>query len=114
MGTRRNIFLSLIFTFVTCGLYGLYWHVKITDEINSIVGDSRATSGIMTLIFTIITCGLYGIYWAYTIGEKVDRIKGNLGGNSNILYLVLFLFGLGIIDYLLIQDTINKKVDGII
>ena len=114
MGTKRNIFLSLVFSFVTCGFYGLYWYVKITDEVNAIVGDSRATSGVMTLIFTIVTCGLYGLYWAYTIGEKVDMMKGNIGGNSGILYLVLFLFGLGIIDYLIIQDAINKKVDGII
>ena len=47
-------------------------------------------------------------------GEKVDMMIGNKGGNSGILYLVLFLFGLGIIDYLIIQDAINKKVDGII
>ena len=112
MGTRRNIFLSLIFTIVTCGFYGLYWHVKLTDEVNAIRGDRHATSGIMTLIFTLLSCGLYGIYWAYNIGEKVDYIKGNRNGNSGILFLVLFLFGLGLIDYMLIQDAINNRTKG--
>lgn len=113
MGTKRNIVLSLIFSLVTCGFYGIYWHIKITDEINSIVGDSNATSGVMTVIFTIITCGLYGLYWAYGMGKKVDIMKGNRGGSSGVLYLVLFLFGLGLIDYLIIQDAINDKVDGV-
>lgn len=114
MGNRRNVVLSFIFSLITCGIYCLYWHVKINDEVNSIVGDTKASSGIMTLIYTIVTCGIYGLYWAYTMGEKADQIKGNKGGNTGIIYLVLFLFGLGIIDYMLLQDTINKKVDGII
>ena len=91
--------------------YLLYWHIKVTDEVNAIIGDRRASSGIMTLIYSIVTCGIYALYWAYTMGDKVDRMKGNKAGNGGILYLILALFGLGIIDYLLIQDAINKKVE---
>lgn len=113
MGTKRNIVLSLIFTFLTCGLYGVYWHIKITDEVNSIVGDHNATSGVMTVIFTLITCSLYGLYWAYNMGKKVDIMKGNRGGSSGILNLVIYYLGFGIINYLIIQDAINDKVDGV-
>lgn len=65
----------------------------------------------MCILLTIVTCGIYGWYWAYKMGEKVDIIK-NRGGmpssNSGILFVVLQLFGLGIIDYALAQDAINK------
>ncbi len=84
----------------------------LTDEINAITEDKHATSGLMTLIFCIITCGFYALYWAYKMGEKVDLLKGNRGGSTGIMYLIIMLLGLGLLDYLLIQDTINKKVDG--
>ena len=65
----------------------------------------------MCILVTIVTCGIYGWYWAYKMGEKVDIIK-NRGGmpssNSGILFVVLQLFGLGIVDYALAQDAINK------
>ncbi len=65
----------------------------------------------MALLLTIVTCGIYGWYWAYKMGEKVDAIKSRNGapsGNSGILFVVLQFFGLGIVNYALAQDTINK------
>ena len=34
MATNRNIALCIIFSLLTCGIYGLYWFVKLTDELN--------------------------------------------------------------------------------
>ena len=45
----------------------------------------------------------------YKMGEKCDFIKG-VQGSSGILYLLLGIFGLSIVDFCLIQDTINKSV----
>ena len=41
---RRSIPLSVILTIVTCGLYGLYWIIKLNDEINQLAGEPNATS----------------------------------------------------------------------
>lgn len=81
----------------------------INDEVNRLAGETNATTGGMVFLFTFITCGIYGWYWLYKMGERCDRIKGNPYGNSNILFLILGLFGLGIVSYCLIQDTINKS-----
>ncbi|HIW83418.1 MAG TPA: DUF4234 domain-containing protein [Candidatus Dorea gallistercoris] len=108
--TPRSIPLAIIFSIITCGIYGLYWLVKLNDEVNQLSGEYQATSGGMVLVFTIITCGIYGWYWLYKMGERCDRIKG-MNGSSGILYLVLGIFGLSIISYCLIQDTINKTVE---
>lgn len=108
--TERNIAVAIILTIVTCGIYGLFWFVKITDETNELSGDTTQTSGGLALVLTIVTCGIYGIYWAYRLGEKVDNINGANGGSSAILFLILQLFGLGIINYGIAQDTINKVV----
>ena len=110
---KRSIVTSIIFTIVTCGFYGLYWIVNVTDEINILLDRKDATSGLMTVIFTIVTCGLYGLYWAYKLGENVDILKGSRGGNTGILYLIVFIFGFGIINIALAQDAINDKIDGL-
>lgn len=108
--TPRNIVLSIILSFVTCGIYQIYWMIKINDEVYVLASEPAATSGILVFLFTLITCGIYGFYWSYKMGERCDRIKGSVGGSSAILYLILAIIGLGIVNYCLIQDTINKAV----
>lgn len=83
--------------------------LKLNDEINLLCGDTNAASGALVIIFSLITCGIYELYWMYKMGEKCDFIKGTQG-SSGILYLLLGIFGLSIVDFCLIQDTINKSV----
>ena len=59
------------------------------------------------------TCYLWYLWMVLGLqdGEKVDIIKSRGGmpsSNSGILFVVLQLFGLGIVDYALAQDAINK------
>ena len=113
---QRNIGLCILLSIVTCGIYGLYWFVVLTDDINQESGEADATSGGMSLLLTIVTCNIYGWYWAYKMGEKVDIIKNKNGvpsSNSGILYVLLQVFGLGIIAYALMQDTSNKYADAV-
>lgn len=108
---QRSIGMCILLTIVTCGIYGLYWFVCITDDTNEMSGENELAGGGMALLLTLVTCGIYGWYWAYKMGEKVDIIKSRGGmpsSNSGILFVVLQLFGLGIIDYALAQDAINK------
>ncbi len=107
--TERSIPVALILSIVTCGLYGIYWMIKLNDEVNILSGEPNATSGGMVFLLSFITCGIYGIYWLYKMGERCDRIK-NAEGNSPIIYLILGLLGFSIISYCLIQDTINKAI----
>ncbi len=109
MVKEKNIALCIILSLVTCGLYGLYWFVTLTDDTNTIAGEP-GTSGVMAVILTVVTCGIYGLYWAYKCGEKIDKAHQNRGeaaSNGGVLYLILFIFG-GIIAYALIQNEINK------
>ena len=109
---KRSIPLTIILSIVTCALYTLYWEIKLTDEMNTLLGKTNATSGVMALIYTIITCGIYGIYWLYKMGQNVDELKGK-SGETGILYLILGFIGLGLIPLALVQDTINDKLDGV-
>ena len=108
---RRNIAVCIVLTLVTCGFYGIYWIVCLTNDVNTVSGDVNGTSGGMVVLLTIVTCGIYGIYWAYKQGEKLDFTKNNRGipsSNSGVLYLILQIFGFGIIAYALMQNELNK------
>lgn len=111
MVQRRDVVLGIILSFITCGLYGIYWYICLADDVNTISGV-RDTSGGMVFLLTLVTCGIYGLYWAYRCGEKIDIAKQNRGiasSNGGILYLLLYIFG-GIIAYAVIQHEINNLI----
>ena len=116
MVQNRNIAMNIVLSLVTCGIYGLYWFITLTDDTNTVSGETNGTSGITALLLTIVTCGIYGWYWAYKQGEKMDRAcatRGIAASNSSVLYLLLFIFGLGIIAYAIMQDKLNQmSTDG--
>lgn len=110
---QRNIVLCIVLSIITCGIYGIYWYVCLTDDMNT-AAEEQGTTGVMALLFTIITCGIYGFYWAYKMGEKVDALKlknGEPSGNSGILYIILSVLGLSIVAWAIMQNELNKVAD---
>ncbi len=108
--TSRSIVTAILLTIVTCGIYGLYWFVVLTNEMNKLSGRDQDMSGGMSLLLSLVTGGIYTIFWAYKMGEKRDIVTGE-SASSNIVYLFVTLFGFGIIVYALLQDAINKAVE---
>ena len=112
---KRDIALAIILSLITCGIYGIYWFIKITDDVKAVAEDNEGlSSGGLAFVFTLLTCGIYGIYWAYKIGEllKVAQQKNGVDVKDNaIVYLLLELFGLGIIVFALAQSELNTIVD---
>ena len=108
---KREIVKALIFSIITCGIYAIYWFIKLNDEINRLVGKAGDTSGGVAFVLNLITCGIYGVYWGYQMGKKRDVLANDSSGSSHILYLVLMIFGLGIVAYALMQDAINKAIE---
>lgn len=108
---RRDIAVCIILSIVTCGIYGIYWLFCLNEDTNTISAEPYPTSGGMVILLTIVTCGIYGIYWCYKQGEKLDRaaeMRGAPKSERGILYLVLAIIGLSIVNYALMQDTLNN------
>ena len=113
---KRNIALCIVLSIVTCGIYGIYWFVVITNETNNASGHSAdGTSGGVAFLLTLVTCGIYGYYWAYKMGEKINEAKVSRGlpsdSNLSVIYLLLNIFGLSIITCALVQNELNKLAD---
>lgn len=107
---RREIAISLILSLVTCGIYAIYWFIVMTDDVNK-VSNENGTSGAMAFVFSLLTCGIYTYFWNYKMGKQMHEAGRKNGieiADNSILYLVLSLFGLGIVNYCLIQNDLNK------
>lgn len=110
MNKNRSIVACIIFTIITCGLYGIYWFITMSDDAARLNEDLNF-SGVKAFIFTIITCGIYGIYWYYKMGKEISEAGPKRGvqvSDNSIAYLILGIFGFGIISYCLIQNDLNK------
>jgi hypothetical protein len=110
MINNRNIALCIVLSIVTCGIYGIYWFVVMTNDVKTAANDTELASGGLAFFLTLITCGIYGIYWAYKMGElmSIAQQKRNLPVKDNaIIYLILEIFGLAIVNYILIQNDLN-------
>ncbi len=111
---KKSIGLCILFSIITCGIYSLYWIYCLADDINKIDPEEAGTSAGMVLLFTIITCGLYTLYWYYKVGTRINKIhqrNNDPSGSLHILYLALGIFGLGIINWALIQSELNNYSD---
>lgn len=112
---ERSIVTCIILSFVTCGIYGLYWMYALTEDTNHFATDPNPASGGMALLLSIVTCGIYSWYWMYKRGEYIDNYYTQRGlppQSNSILYLVLSICGLGIVSYCLMQNEINKIARG--
>ena len=110
---KREIGLAIVFSIITCGIYAIYWLICLNNDANQLAEDHDSPSGGVVFLLGLVTCGIYLIYWNYKMGKKVYEIqlKNNAPANDNsILYLILAICGLGIINYCLIQNDLNKFI----
>lgn len=110
MVQQRSIALAIILSLVTCGIYGIYWFIVMTNDVGRLSGDTSFTGG-KHFLLSIVTCGIWTLVWAYQAGKhltEAQRQRGMMMTDNSVLYLVLCLFGFGIVTYALVQHEVNK------
>lgn len=108
---EKNLVTSIILTVVTCGIYGIIWFINLTDDAKAVSGDEKMQGGGIAFLLTLVTCGIYGFFWAYQMGKAINTAKVNKGlpeDDKSVLYLILQIFGLGIVNYALMQNDLNQ------
>lgn len=113
MVQKRNIGLAVLLSIVTCGIYVLYWMVKMTDEVNTLSGE-EGTSGMIAVLLTVVTGGLYIFYWNYKMARQVEQAQQKAGvaaKDNTVLYEIFVFLGLQIVTYCMIQADINKLAE---
>ena len=97
MVKKRNIFLVYLFTFITFGIYGIYWFVSTKKEMNSLGAD------IPTAWLLIVP--IANIYWLYKYSEAFSKVVKK--DNNVALWFILFLL-VSIITPGVVQSELNK------
>ena len=93
---NRNILVMILLSFVTLGIYPLYWMVSTKNEMN------RNGANIPTAWLLIVP--IANIYWIWKFSEGVEVVtKGALSGP--VAFLLLFV--LGLIGVAILQSKFN-------
>ncbi|MBR4949603.1 MAG: DUF4234 domain-containing protein [Clostridia bacterium] len=102
---NRNIVVSLILSIVTCGIYSIYWVICMAREAVSVKEDGD--DGILEIILMIFLPFL-GFFFAEKKLFEGCQKKGIPHTDNSIIYLILGLVGLGIVNFCLLQNDLNK------
>lgn len=106
---ERNSVLVVVFTFLTAGIYGIYWIVSVQNGLKEKTG--MGFYGVSTILAMIFSFGIYGIYWPYALGKRLHAAGASKDNSLLFLLLPLFLPCLGMYAYMFIaQEAINEIV----
>lgn len=106
----RNLVVSVILCFVTCGIYSIIWYVSIIDEIRFVSHKEYEMSGIAVFLLSLVTCGIFGIYYWYKIGQMLDEaqtLRNYMPKNNSMLYVILSVLGLSLVNMCIAQNELN-------
>ena len=108
-GTIRHPAAVIVFTILTCGIYGLYWIYKFASEMKALIGKEEINPGLE--VFLCIICFPYVFYWAYRYGEFMKIAQQNAGltvdNDLPVVYLIIAVFGFFIVDMAIMQSKLN-------
>lgn len=105
---KRNIVTAVILSIVTCGIYGIYWAICLAREAVSVKDPSDGAILEIVLMLFLPFLGFFLMEKKLTEGCAAKGIAHN---DNSILYLILGLVGLGIVDYCMMQNDLNKLAD---
>ena len=102
---QRNIVTAIILTLVTCGIYGIYWVIMLAREAVSV--KDPADNALLEIVLMLFLPFL-GFFMAEKKLAEGCAAKGIPHSDNSILYLILGLVGLGIVNYCMMQNDLNK------
>ena len=104
---KRKIWVCVIFSIITCGIYSIYWQYLLVKNVKVLTKDnSRCIKEMLCLLFI----PFYSLYWWYTRGVVVRNAmteKKSICLGSGIAYLLLNIHGLVIISMAILQNDFN-------
>ncbi len=102
---KRSLGTCIVLTLVTCGIYGIFWAIKMAKDAVKVkdVNDDGTLEAVLCVFFPFI-----GFFLAEKKFAEGCQAAGIPHSDNSILYLILGLFGLGIVDYIMMQSELNK------
>lgn len=106
---QRSIVMMLVLTFVTCGIYNIFWLYFARVEMRGYLEDSAINPGLEVL--AAILCFPYSFYLFYKMSKDVCRMQNKAGiavvNDNTAINMILLFFGLGLISEFIMQSEMN-------
>ena len=104
---KKNVALSVTFSILTLGLYGIYWKYILVKNNRALKNNNNnCIAETLCLIFV----PFYSLYWWYTKGKSIKKqyLRHKLLPTGNgLLYSILAFFFLDIICMAIMQSDLN-------
>jgi len=105
---KNEPFVVLVLGFITCGLYLIYWNIKMAEVINAVVEKTVITPPIA--IFSGC-CFPVNLYFYYLVGQNLEVIGRKVGNPSlqdQSVLLIVLGFIAPMVSAMIVQGEINK------
>ena len=103
---HKNIVVAVILSFITFGLYNIYWQSCQIKIWNQLLGFEKFNFW-KWLLLSIITFGIYHIYHEYVMGKDFNLIQSQLGvpvsSELPLLSMALSIFG-----FFIVADAVQQ------
>jgi nitrate reductase NapE component len=110
IGKTRNPFLIILFTYISCGFYQIYWVYQISKDINGITGQERINP-----VYYVLSSFIPWLpfYFAYKVDQNLVEIaetEHTEYKTNFVLWIILsFALGIGYVIYMYqAQEALNK------
>ncbi len=105
---KRSVGTCIILSIVTCGIYAIIWAIKMLKEAVQVKdpNDQGTVEIILGIVFSPV-----GFFMAEKKLAEGCAARGIQHEDRSVLYLVLGLFGLGIVDFAMMQSDLNGIAD---
>lgn len=105
---KREIVKCILLSIVTCGIYGIIWGVNLARDA---VKFKNSNDDALLEILLVLFLPFVGFYLCEKKLTEGCQVRGIPHDDNSILYLILGIFGLGIVDYCLMQNDLNKLAE---
>lgn len=106
-GEVRDPVKMLIFTYVSCGLYGIILMMNVMNELNTGLGEERYSVP-RDLGLSFITCGAYAIYLYWKMANDIEELQNQWGVEPKFAAPILFLMNIFYVGPWALQTSLNN------
>ena len=113
VGQKRDPVMTIVFTFLTCGIYGLWWMYTYATEVKNSLGRQDLNPG-MDIVLGLITCGIWSTiaFW-YKYPKLIMDMQQRVGLPPNDISTTTLILGIFFApaSIYIIQSELNKIWD---
>ena len=113
--TDRNMWMVMLLSIVTCGIYSLFYWKKVEEDVNVMcAGDGEETQNYwICFLLGMVTCGIWNYIWLYKVCNRIYNAGARYGvettcnGGTYLLWVLLGSMLCGVGPFIAMYKNIN-------